>query len=60
MKIHVSTIPGNFFDAQDWLNVYKLGEYLVQMTLVGNYTQIVLKLPLDLLEKLQIEKVLRK
>ncbi len=53
-KIHIETLSGNFHDAAVFLNMKDWAKYLVSMVVVGNYTQIVLKMPTELVHSIRL------
>jgi hypothetical protein len=50
--MHITNVSGNFYDATRFCNLYELTPYVVQFTITGGYTQIVLRLPASLRDKL--------
>lgn len=53
MKIHTENIPGNIHAAAHWINKRGLAEYLVCMSVSGNYTIAVFKMPNDIVHWLR-------
>lgn len=49
----VATVGGNFHYASTLINMFGVGGYVIQLELVGNYTQIIMRIPFPVEERLE-------
>lgn len=57
--IHVETVGGNFFDAANFINRNGIADHILQMEVVGNYTQLIMRMPEAVADKLADSGVIR-